>query len=819
MMVLRSIVAILALALCGCVASLVLSTAPAIAQEQAAEGRGEVDYPAWEKDAATAEEIIDAGRASTDAMESLRTRMVDWRTQFDAARNTNAAQIETLRTQIAALGAPPADGATEAPETAQRRRELTEILSRQQAPSIAAIEAFSRAEGLIRQIDALIRERQADALLRLQPSPANPLHWPAGVAVLHQGLKTLSSEIRAAWDNPIRRTELNNNLPGVVVCFALAILLLWRAPIFLERVSLRYQGRTTARARVLVLGVVSIGQIVVPVLGMVLFVAGVMISGMTGPRLESLISALPNAALSFYCARWLGHWLFPDVHQFDRLRLTDRPAEARFHVGMIGLVVALELFRIAFTTEVRPPLSQAAQAVWLAPNVLIVSIFAFRLGMLLRRSNERAIATNRDAQVFRDRMVSLGGTMLAIAAVAAPVLALVGYVTAANALIWPAIGTVALVGLLLIVQRLVAEIYVVVTQSGDEGREALVPVLSGFLLAMASLPLLALIWGARPAVLSEMWTRFNQGLTLGETQISPTAVLTFLVVFAIGYMVTRLLQGAMQASVLPRTRLDKGAQNAAVSGIGYVGIFLSGLAAVHAAGINLSSLAIVAGALSVGIGFGLQNIVQNFIAGIILLVERPIGEGDLIEVGDKIGTVRSISVRSTRILTGDQTEVIVPNAQFVSGIVTNWTRESLRSRAIIPVIVAEGSDTRLVESLLMSIIQDQPLVLIDPPPGVFLTGFGPNGINFEIRAILSDLNLKSVVVSEVNHTIVERFGAEGIELVVGRQDPRAQAPEAKAQRRQRAPARAKPSKAVAAPARAINNDPSSDPDEHVAERR
>ena len=741
------------------VLALLVAAGGLAAQEVAA-----VNYTGWDRDAARAEEALSESRASNNALEQLRTQIVTWREKFAVAETSNAARIETVQTQIAALGPPPAEGATEAPQIASRRAELAAQLAELQAPQIAAAEARGRADGIIREIDRIIRERQADALLRLSPTPMNPVHWPAALAVFTQGVKTLWVETVTAWDNPARRVEFRNNIPVIILYIGIAGLLLARGPGYMERLTRRLQRVGAMRARNVAAALVSLGQVAVPYAGTLLLVAAIEATGMTGLRSGALIASLPIAAFAFFAARWLSTWLFQTdaaAEGESPHALTDRPVEGRFLASTIGLIVAVELLRRAFTTEVRPPLSMAAQAVWLAPVVVLVSVFVFRLGLLLRQKMTQAGEAG-EAVLFRNRLIGLTGTVAAGIAVLAPVLALVGYVAAANALIWPTVMSLALIGLVILLQRFATDIYLAITRGDETQREALIPVLAGFLLTLCALPVFALIWGARVADLWETWTRFREGISIGETRISPLAFLTFAAVFALGYMVTRLVQGALKSSVLPRTRIDRGAQNAVAAGVGYLGIFLAALVAINAAGLDLSSLAIVAGALSVGIGFGLQNIVSNFVSGIILLIERPISEGDAIEVGTKSGTVKGISVRSTRIETLDRTTVIIPNADLVSGVVTNLSRFSKTGRLVMQVGVAEGADTRKVQGVLLEIAEAQPTVMVEPKPSVGFLGFANGALVFEMRMILADVNLKPEVQSEINHQIAERFAAEGI---------------------------------------------------------
>ncbi|MEP1586783.1 MAG: DUF3772 domain-containing protein [Tateyamaria sp.] len=739
------------------------------------------DYLAWEKVAQRAEAAVEVSQASDGAFDALRAEVADWRQQFQTQLSANDSRLDTLREQIASLGPLPAEGTTEAPELAARRAELDSQLERMITPRRTAEEAFSRANGVIAEIDGILRDRQAQELLDRGPLPINPANWPTAYRHIGDTVSETIGGAQSAIENPIRLAAAQNNLPVIILLFVVGIILLVRSrkwsELLADRVQLGASDATGGIAGFLV----SLGQILLPMLGLWALIRAIGATEMFGPRGQLLLDALEPVGLVLLFSLWLAGRFFPkgNIVRSPLPLPSKRRTEGRIYTCFLGIVWGLALLLERFSEY--ESYAPAASAVLHFILICVASLLIIRLGWLVRRAVRGAEEDKAVERAFARRFVQVTGQGAIAIGLIAPLLAALGYNTAARTLIYPAMATFALFALISLLQNLLRDIYAAI-RPGEDARDSLIPTLLSFGIAIMSLPLLALIWGARVTDLTEVLGMVQSGLTIGDTTISPGSFFTLIIVFMLGYLLTRAIQNALKVSVLPKTRIEPGGQVAMVSGLGYIGIFLSALFAITTAGIDLSSLAIVAGALSVGIGFGLQTIVSNFVSGIILLIERPIAEGDWIEVGGQMGYVRSISVRSTRIETFDRTDVIVPNADLISGTVTNYTRGNTVGRLILPVGVAYGTDTRRVDRILRELAEAHPMTLMNPPPTILFAGFGADSLDFEIRVILRDVNWMNAVKNDLNHQIAERFVAEGIEIPFAQRDVWLRNPEALQQR-------------------------------------
>jgi small-conductance mechanosensitive channel len=257
----------------------------------------------------------------------------------------------------------------------------------------------------------------------------------------------------------------------------------------------------------------------------------------------------------------------------------------------------------------------------------------------------------------------------------------------------------------------------------------------------------------------------------------------------IGLLATRAVQRWLQGRFLPRTHLDPGLQHSLSAMLGYIGFIAAAALALAELGIDLQKIAFIAGALSVGIGFGLQSIVSNFVSGLIVLAERPIRVGDAIVVKGEEGWVRHISVRATRIETYDRATVIIPNSDLISGVVKNWTHANTLGRIIIKVGVAYDSDPEEVRDLLLACAREHKQVVENPPPRAFLVAFGDSALEFELRCVVADVDISLGVKSDLNFAVLKRLRAAGIVLPFPQREVRLLGAEAVA------PAPAKPADA------------------------
>ena len=772
-------------------AVLLLAAAPAWAQTGP---EGDAEPPAVAEGALTEEEVailradwrevqdraaalLAEREADTPAFVDLRGELATWRETFDEARGRDDARVETIEAELEALGPPPEEGATEPDDIAAQRAELEARLDARLAPRRTAEAAYNAAQGLIAEVDALLAERRSQALIQQETPPLNPNDWWAALLAVGGWFAALGADLRAMAETVRTPGFMRREGLQVLLLLVVALLLVFRSGRWLnaarDRLVLREANSPLARLGLLA---ISVAKLLLPVAGLAALSRIVAVAGARGDIVFVAEFLVPVIGFVVLASIWLGLHAFPprpDTPAKLPVGIARR-REGRVHAFTLGIVASLAM-TVDVMVETDPDVAAVAPSLYFA-IAIVGGINLLRLGQLLR-SEAKSTLAEQDGGIWGQAMRLLGQALILIG-IAAPLAIGLGFVNLGLAVLLPAIASLALLVVIGIAQTVVFDLYALATRRTESVQDALAPTLIAFLLALVAVPLFLLIWGVRPETLAEWWRAFLGGVSIGEFTLSPANLLTFGLVFAAGILIVRLVRGVLRNSVLPKTRLDSGGTNAILSGTSYVGITIAALIAVTTAGIDLTGLAFIAGALTVGLGFGLQNIVQNFVSGIILLIERPIKIGDWIAAGGVEGFVRDISVRSTRIETFDRQDVIVPNADLIANTVTNNTLGDMSGRVLISVGVAYGTDTRRVSAILQEIAEAHPMVVLTPPPLVTFEGFGADSLDFMIRAVLRDVLWKVVVRSDMNHAIAERFAAEGIEIPFAQRDVWLRNPEA-----------------------------------------
>jgi small-conductance mechanosensitive channel len=258
---------------------------------------------------------------------------------------------------------------------------------------------------------------------------------------------------------------------------------------------------------------------------------------------------------------------------------------------------------------------------------------------------------------------------------------------------------------------------------------------------------------------------------LGSTDITLLTIFTLLFSLILLIIISSRLAKLLERKILPKYIHNSGLVKSIATIIKYVILLLGFIIIFQSAGLNLSALSVLAGAIGVGIGFGLQNIANNFISGLIILFERPIKVGDRIEVGDIVGNVHTISGRSTTVITNDNISVIVPNSQFIDGTVINWSHNDDKARFRFPFGVSYKEDPEVVKRLVLEVAKIHPGVLQSPPPDVLFEGYGDSSLDFILVVWTSDfINKPPVLKSELYYAIFKKFKDHNVEIPFPQRD-------------------------------------------------
>ncbi|OWJ65639.1 mechanosensitive ion channel family protein [Inquilinus limosus] len=728
---------------------------------------------------------------SDDDYNGLRTQLAAVSDQAQAAADAANDTLGKIKQVSDALGPPPAEGAP--PETADVTKQRQQLA-----------DAIAKFSGQVRQAEAIktqvqILQQTADAarvdqfrrdLLTVAPAAFDPKTWePIPDQAGYLGarlLLPLQDRSGPGWDGvgEIARRIL----------FAAAVLGIgWLARRWLLGRFGRRPSETvpTLRRRVAAALVHTVAHGVLP--AMMTLAVAIVCAGWLGDRPASYVALIVLGVLAwgivayFVASAAISAALTPDDPPWRLIDLTDASARTlcrRLRAAAVvwavaGVTLAIADGRVLMQNELRSLLVASALAAGALAllSLLPGSLWGYRADLEALPEGEPAddarAAARPSGRWPRARILA------ALLTVAVLVVAVIGYQKLAlyiTYLLAAAIG----IGAAALILRSVAQEAIGRFLTQPVGRMArmrhsLFPndrglwvfetgtgLCTDIVIGLAALVALAPVLGLSGTDLSAIGTAVLDGATVGGVRIAPLNILGAIVAFTVGIVATRFLQRRLDTHFIEKLQIDRGLKNSIRTGIGYLGGLIVAIFAVGLLGLDLSNLALIASALSVGIGFGLQNIVQNFVAGLILLVERPVKVGDWVVVGGAEGTVRRISVRATEIQTFQRASVIVPNGNLISSQVVNWTHKDKNGRVDIPVSIAASADVEKAREMLLAIAKEDKRISAFPAPVVAFKSFASGTLDLELRCHISDVDNFAGVGTDLRFAIWKAFREAGL---------------------------------------------------------
>lgn len=743
----------------------------------------------WNRSLDRVEQYLKQPSYSEEKTKQLRVLLVRLRQEAAEIEKTAEERLTAAEQLLATLGAEPADTDPAEPESVQQKRaQYNKDISDYKARVQQAQLALARADQLDSRLSKATTTLLVDDLLTRMPLP----YMPGTVETAVEDYWQLATELANAPKTWWRSLPLENRRIGALTV-GLALVAVTLATGFLLRIwILRRFGRDPTiedpsySRRFFTAFTECLARGIVPAL---LFTAILL-------RIQSddaRVTGFLLDALSAFCGAMI--FLFLSVALVRAVLAPDMPAWQltslqRRNAVIIGRRIILIVGIIAadfFIRESARPLG-LSEAFWSVQGAVFGVVENILILLLLLRSlwepveedetagEAPAAAGSEPTEKKTSRFWAGLRILIGIIAFGGIVAFLAGYSRLGDHINEALITSAAIAAVLFLLRGLLRELVGMALRSEVAKRHLALPhttrsamkfwvraLLDAALIVCGGV-LMLIVWGVPSDDLSRLSSKALTGFQIGSVTISITDIVTSLVVFALVLGITRVLQRTLSDRILPETRLAVGVQHSLAAGFGYVGIILAITLTLSTLGIDLSNIALIAGALSVGIGFGLQNVVNNFVSGLILLIERPIQVGDWVVVGTNEGRVKRISVRATEIETFQRASVIIPNAELLSNSVTNWTHKDNLGRVEIPVGVAYGSDTEKVRDILLECAKECDEVLVFPEPFVLFLNFGNSSLDFELRCFVGDVIRRLRVATEIRYMIDRRFREEGVEI-------------------------------------------------------
>lgn len=751
-----------------------------------------------EKDRAREREIAAASAQLARFADDLAENGVDDPRQFErevraviAASRERLAPVEEALSRaedsLALLGSPPKEG--EAPESAALAKEREALNSRISFLRGQRTRILASADEGAKILGDLSKRRLRDLyrnVLKRETPLLSPGAWSAAAAEagpLHSDF----TEHFSAWaEGKASQRDILISLAGLAAAFLVSFLMFgpvrdWSRRALTSRIETH---DPTPGRRVAVAGVKMLTRLVPGLIGGVIVIETSRAIGLLGPEGIAVANAIWIALIAFLLVDGFTGGLFAPSAPAWRLAPVDAANGRRASALLVSIVV------VVGAKQVISEISRAAGGAEMFDHV-VTGAAAMLVGGLLFALCERKLWIRTDAEKTAAASdaapasaslwpgVRFAGRILGVLVMAAP---LAGHVNLADFVSTRLYYFALLLALAWFVRAAIKEAAnwadrrLNAGKAGaagkDENHTFRFWIGAGIDLALLMFltPLLFILAGVDSGAVRDFFLRALVGFRIGGVFVSLTDIFFAIAAFVGILFLTRLLQGGLQRGPLAHSRIDPGIKNSLTTLFGYAGLIVAVLIALGFLGVNLTNLALIAGALSVGIGFGLQSIVNNFVSGLILLFERPIKVGDWIVTASGEGIVKKISVRSTELETFDRSAIIIPNSELVASTVTNWTHKSALGRIRVAVGVAYDSDPELVREILLKCANDHPLVVRYPEPFVVWDDFGASSLNFEIRAFLSDIAKGLQVRTDLRFAIFKAFKEQGVEIPFPQQD-------------------------------------------------